>query len=171
MLHLLFPRLTARPKRGDGLFHWITAETRRPDWYVAGAVPDSVDARFAVLATLTALVLVRADALGDAGGEISVALTERFIEVMESEHREVGLGDPTLGRTVRKLVGSLSWRADLWRRSAVGGCDWRDAVRQSVYKDAPAEDAQSYADAALKEFWSKLERADLATLAEGRLNE
>ena len=45
----------------------------------------------------------------------SVALTERFIEVMEAEHREMGLGDPKLGRTVRKLVGSLARRIELWR--------------------------------------------------------
>ena len=45
----------------------------------------------------------------------SVALTERFIHVMESEHRELGLGDPTLGKTVRKLVGMLARRTQLWR--------------------------------------------------------
>ena len=44
-----------------------------------------------------------------------MALTERFIEVMESEHRELGLGDPTLGKTVRKLVGALARRTELWR--------------------------------------------------------
>ena len=54
---------------------------------------------------------------------------------MESEHRELGLGDPTLGKTVRKLVGSLAAP-----RRAVARCDrrstgWDEATRDSLYKD------------------------------------
>jgi len=168
MLHLLFPRLTARPKRGDELFHWVTAETRRPDWYVAGAVPDSVDARFAVLATLTALVLVRADALGDAGGEISVALTERFIDAMKDEHRQMGLGDPTLGKVVQKLVGALARRVELWR-GAVDG-DWVATTRDSVYgDDGPMPEALDFTAARLRALWSRLDAATIEAIASGEI--
>ena len=81
-------------------------------------MPDTIDGRFAVLATIIALVLVRLEREGEAGNAASVALTERFIHVMESEHRELGLGDPTLGKTVRKLVGMLARRTELWRGAA-----------------------------------------------------
>ena len=169
MLDFLFRRLTAEPSPGEALFSAATQEARRPSWYRDAGVPDTLDGRFAMLSTIVALILVRLERDGEQGDLVSVALTERFIEVMESEHRELGLGDPTLGKTVRKLVGSLSSRTDLWRRCAGGACDWRDAVRQSVYKDAPAVEAQGHADAALKEFWLKLERTDLATLDEGKI--
>ena len=99
MLRFLFPRLTAQPARGADLFAAVTDEARQRHWYVEGQVPDSLDGRFAVLATVTALVLVRLE--NDADGAASVALTERFVTVMEAEHRELGLGDPALGRTVR----------------------------------------------------------------------
>ena len=49
--------------------------------------------------------------------EAAVALTERFVAAMDSEHRELGLGDPSLGKKVRKLVGSLGRRVDLWREA------------------------------------------------------
>ena len=94
MLGFLFRRLTAEPPRGTALFDAVTAEARQPHWYVEGQVPDTLDGRFAVLATVTAWSLVRLERGGDAGNAASVALTERFIEVMESEHRELGLGDP-----------------------------------------------------------------------------
>ena len=74
-------------------------------------MPDTLDGRFAVLATVAALAHRPARAARRCRDALSVALTERFIEVMEAEHRELGLGDPTLGKTVRKLVGSLA-RAD-----------------------------------------------------------
>ena len=120
MLGFLFRGLTAAPARGTQLFDAVTAKARETHWYVEGTVPDTLDGRFAVLATLAALTIVRLEQLGDAGNAQSVALTERFIEVMESEHRELGLGDPTLGKTVRKLVGALARRTELWRSATAG---------------------------------------------------
>ena len=78
MLDFLFRRLTAEPPRGAALFESVTSIARQPHWYVEGAVPDSLDGRFAVLATVTALVLVRLEADGADGDAASVALTERF---------------------------------------------------------------------------------------------
>src|SRR5205814_4140658 len=104
------------PARGVALFDALTAEARESHWYVEGTVPDTLDGRFAVLATVVAMAIVRLEREGGSGIAASVALTERFVEVMESEHRELGLGDPTLGRTVRKLVGSLARRTELWRK-------------------------------------------------------
>jgi cytochrome b pre-mRNA-processing protein 3 len=167
MLRFLFRSLTAEPARGAELFAAVTAKAREPHWYVEGAVPDTIDGRFAVLATIAALVLVRLERFDEEGNGLSVALTERFIEVMESEHRELGLGDPKLGRTVRKLVGSLARRTDLWR-SAIDR-DWIEATRESLYKAGVAPDALGHSAQALRDIWSRIERIDLNQLAEGRL--
>jgi cytochrome b pre-mRNA-processing protein 3 len=165
MLGFLFRSLTAEPARGAALFAAVTAEARRPHWYVEGQVPDTIDGRFAVLATIAALVMVRVEQWRDEGNPLAVALTERFIEVMEVEHRELGLGDPTLGRTVRKLVGSLARRTDLWREVS----DWTEATRESLYKSAVSPDALDHSARELRETWAGLERVDPNQLAEGRL--
>ena len=151
------------------MFDAITATAREPHWYVEGAVPDTIDGRFAVLATITALVLVRFDQLGDAGTAASVAVTERFIEVMESEHRQLGLGDPTLGKTVRRLVGSLGRRNQLWRLAAVGERDWNEAALESLYKDAVSADALLHSAQWLAAFWTKIQCVDVEGLEAGRL--
>jgi cytochrome b pre-mRNA-processing protein 3 len=169
MLDFLFRRLTAEPLRGAALFDAVTSIARRPHWYVEGKVPDTLDGRFAVLSTITALVLVRLEADSAAGDEVSVALTERFIAVMESEHRELGLGDPTLGKRVRKLVGSLARRTDLWRSAANGGRDWTTAARDSLYQSGASADALQHSAAALKRLWSSLAAAGLAGIADGKL--
>ena len=169
MLGFLFRGLTAAAGEGARLFDAATAEARRTGWYVEGQVPDTVDGRFAVLATVTALALVRLEQLGDSANALSVALTERFIEVMEAEHRELGLGDPTLGKTVRKLVGSLGRRAELWRVTIATGDGWPEASRESLYKSAPADAALGDASAALRALWTRLARAELAALAAGRI--
>lgn len=173
MLGFLFRTLTAEPARGAKLFAAATEEARRRHWYVEGEVPDTLDRRFAMLATVIALILVRLEQGGEAGNLASVGLTERFIEVMESEHREFGLGDPKLGRTVRKLVGSLARRAELWRSVVAGQCDWNDAVHESLYKAEAAPNALAHAHAhagnALRTLWAELERKDLRDLMEGKL--
>jgi len=168
MLDNLFRRLTAQPVRGAALFSAATEEARQPHWFRESEVPDTIDGRFAMLATVTALILVRLEREGEAGNELSVALTERFIAVMESEHRELGLSDPTLGKTVRKLVGSLARRTALWR-TAVAAPDWSELTRESVYRSDPAEDAARHTSEALKALWSRLERTGPDALAEGRL--
>ena len=160
MLSYLFPRLT--PQRGAALFGAVTERARQPHWYVDGKVPDTLDGRFGVLATIVALVVVRLEQLGDEGEAASVALTERFVEAMETDHRELGLGDPTLGKTVRKLVGALARRVELWR-SALGG-DWQAAAAESLKGGDPQYCAQ-----ALQALWADLSKRDAAQLLEGRL--
>lgn len=167
MLDFLFRRLTAEPSRGTELFDSVTKSARAPHWYVDGAVPDTLDGRFAVLATLTALVLVRLEADGEEGDAVSVALTERFIAVMESEHRELGLGDPTLGKTVRRLVGSLARRTQLWRSATAGKSVWENATRKSLYKLGAGDDAAAYAAAALRHYWAAVQRRPLTDIERG----
>jgi cytochrome b pre-mRNA-processing protein 3 len=169
MLDFLFRRLTADPRRGAELFASVTRIARDPHWYVEGEVPDTLDGRFAVLATLTALALVRLEGEAESGNGLSVALTERFIDVMESEHRELGIGDPTLGRTVRKLVGSLSRRTDLWRSAASGEGDWPAATRESLYKAEVSPDALAHSARAVERLWSEFRGAALAHLEQGKL--
>jgi cytochrome b pre-mRNA-processing protein 3 len=166
MLSFLFRGLTAQPARGAALFDAVTAEARRRSWYVEGRVPDTLDGRFAVLAMVAALVLVRLEREGEAGNKASVALTERFVHVMESEHREFGLGDPTLGKTVRKLVAMLARRVELLREA---DGDWLEATRASLYKSAAEEDTVKHSAEMLRDFERRLGATPLAELEQGTI--
>jgi cytochrome b pre-mRNA-processing protein 3 len=169
MLKFLFRGLTAEPG-GAALFGALSAEARQPHWYVEGQVPDTLDGRFAMLATVIALTLVRLERDGDAANTVSVALTERFIEVMESEHRELGLGDPGLGRTVRKLVGMLANRTGLWRAASARERDWSDTTRECLYKGEVSQIALDHSAAALKKLTDRLASTPLATIEQGNIS-
>ena len=168
MLGFLFRGLTAEPARGAALFEALIAKARQVHWYLEGGVPDTLDGRFAILSTVTALTLVRLEGEGEHGNRTAVALTERFIEVMEGEHRELGLGDPSLGRTVRKLVGMLARRTELWRGACSGERDWSEATRESLYKVDVATGELQHSSAALKRFGQRLAEEKLANLEEGK---
>jgi cytochrome b pre-mRNA-processing protein 3 len=117
---------------------------------------------------MTALALVRLERDGDEGNRASVSLTERFVEVMESEHRELGLGDPTLGRVVRKLVGMLARRTELWRTAISGEADWKRGARESLYKGEVPEEALEHNAAAIRALWERLDRASLDRVGQGK---
>lgn len=169
MLGFLFRGLTARPSQGALLFDAVISQARQPHWYLEGKVPDTLDGRFAVLANLTALALVSLERRGEQANPLSVALTERFIEVMESEHRELGLGDPTLGKTVRKLVGMLGGRAELLRSAATGKMPWPEAAREGLYKGAADPKALRHSTAELQRLARRLDETELAELQQGRI--
>jgi cytochrome b pre-mRNA-processing protein 3 len=88
---------------------------------------------------------------------------------MDVEHREMGIGDPTLGKHVRKLVTALARRVELWRSVAEGGRGWTDAVASSVYRGEVATVAVEHSEAALRSLWQKLEATSDEALAQGRL--
>ena len=170
MLRFLFGRLTEEPRRGQALFDSAVAEARRTHWYLDGEVADSIDGRFAVLATICALAIVRLESGEGRGDAASAALTERFIETMDAEHRELGLNDPGLGRRIRKLVASLERRVDEWRDAVAGERDWNEAVISSLYRgEEPTDAALASASAALKSLWERLCDSGEERLAEGQL--
>ena len=145
-----------RPKGPDAgaLYGAVVAEARRPAWYREGAVPDSLDGRFAVLASLTALTILRLEDGDEEAVRHSVALTESFIADMDAQMREEGFGDPSLGKQVRSMVGALAARVDSWRKTRTDGVGWDEAVRFSVYRDSlpPAETAVTFSSEALRRF-------------------
>lgn len=169
MLRFLFPRLTPAQQRGQPLFDSAVAEARARHWYAEGAVPDTIDGRFAMLATVCALLTVRLEMLAEGGDERSAALTERFIEAMDAEHRQMGLNDPTLGKRVRKMVGSLARRVEAWRAATAGTDDWDEVARSSLYGTGTPQGAQAaYAAAQLRELWQRLESTSDGDVVEGK---
>ena len=122
-----------------------------------------------MLATVLALIMVRLERDEEAGDSASAALTERFIEAMTAEHREMGQGDPTLGRTVRKLVGALARRIAQWR-AAVPQAAWTDAARTSAYRESVASgEALAHTAMALRALWGRLDVTPFADVAAGKI--
>lgn len=169
MFRRLFPRLTDEPKRGQALFDAAVAEARGRHWFVEGAVEDSLEGRFGVLASVAALILVRLERGAD-GVDAGAALTERIIEALDAELRQMGIGDPALGKQVRAMVGALAARVEAARRTVAAESDWRDFAARCIHRGQPRPDgAVKHAASAALAWWRRLAAADDAALAEGRI--
>jgi cytochrome b pre-mRNA-processing protein 3 len=82
----------------------------------------------------------------------------------------MGLGDPTLGKQVRKLVGAVGKRVDRWRSTIGSDEPWTSEVQRSVYGEyeVPA-DALAHSESQLRVLWRRLNVTSIEELAEGRL--
>ena len=170
MLRKLFARLTPEVQPAAPLFKALTGEARRKHWYREGLVEDSVDGRFAMLATVLALATVRLEDGGPEARAHSAWLAERFVEAMDAEHRQMGLSDPALGKTVRRLVSALGNRSDIWREAVAGTAEWRDAAARSVYRGTPpSESALDHSAAGLRDLWEALLGAEDRALIDGHI--
>src|SRR3546814_12248968 len=110
------------------LYGAVVEYARAPRWYVEGGVEDSVDGRFDMLALVMTLVLLRLDSEGEPLRQAAVDLTERFIDDMDGQLRQIGIGDFVVGENVGKMMGALGGRMDRQERRG-GGKGWGSTCR------------------------------------------
>lgn len=156
----------SEPSIARPLYDQVVAKARSPHWYVAGGAADTMEWRFAVLATLLALTDVRLERGSDEARKASVGLAECFVEDMDSQLRQDGVGDPVMGKKVGSLVGALGGRVGAWRRAIDGEESWEQVATRSVYRDnVPSAAALDHAVTELKHYWQSLQgRSDEALI-------
>jgi cytochrome b pre-mRNA-processing protein 3 len=156
----------SEPNVAEPLYTQVVAKARNPHWYVEGRVPDTMEGRFAVLATLLALTDLRLEAGGDEARKASVGLAECFVHDMDSQLRQDGVGDPVMGKRVGSLVGALGGRVGAWRRAVDGTESWEAVASRSLYREkVPSDEALSHGLEELKRYWQALQgRSDEALI-------
>jgi cytochrome b pre-mRNA-processing protein 3 len=123
-----------------------------------------------MVAAVLALVLLRLEQDGEAAAAATTGLTELFIDDMEASLRELGIGDPTLGKKLGKLVGALGGRLGSFREGLEQGGDFEAAVARNVFRGAPASDAcVELVSDRLRAFHVALRQAALSDILAGRL--
>ena len=169
MLSRLFGERKERA-RLDPLYRAVVAAGRDPSWYREGRVPDSVDGRFDMIASILALLLIRLEREGDSARTESVLLTESFIDDMDSSLRQIGIGDFVVGKHVGRLMGALGGRLDAFRAALAGDGDLRESVRRNVFRDSPpSPEALDFVAAGLGRFHQGLESLSLEQMLGGAL--
>lgn len=119
----LFDRLLGR-KTDDRdevrpLWHRIVEIARQRHWYADDGVPDTLEGRFDMVTAVLAVVLLRMER-EEALIPGSVKLTELFVDDMDGQLREIGVGDLVVGKHMGKLMGLLGGRLGAFRAALAG---------------------------------------------------
>ncbi|WP_066799811.1 ubiquinol-cytochrome C chaperone family protein [Sphingomonas soli] len=166
----LLQRLFGAPDRGTApqLYDAVVALGRMPHWYEEGAVPDTIDGRFDMIAAVLSIVMLRLE--GDPQGvPQSTALAECFIQDMDGQLREIGIGDVVVGKHLGRMMGMLGGRLGAYRDGLAAG-SIRDALVRNVYRGAPPADAAlAHVERELLALREKLAAAPIAVLVAGEL--
>ncbi|MGZ5792670.1 MAG: ubiquinol-cytochrome C chaperone family protein [Croceibacterium sp.] len=105
--------------------------SREPEWYAGCGVADTVAGRFDMITAVLTLVVLRLERDGDCGSEAAL-LTELFVEDMDGQLRESGVGDIVVGKHVGKLMASLGGRIGAYRAAFGNQDSLEDALQRNV---------------------------------------
>ena len=94
-------------RRAGEIYGPIVASARQHTFFAAWGVPDTSEGRFEMLALHVALVMLRLGRAGPDGVRLSRAVAETFMTDMDDNMREIGIGDLTVPKKVKRAAAAL----------------------------------------------------------------
>lgn len=166
----LFNRSSGRDALAP-LYAAIVAEARNPYWYVEGGVADTIDGRFDMVAAILSIALVRLEREGDDGAAKAALLTETFVDDMDGQLRQQGIGDVVVGKHIGKMMSALGGRLTAYRDALTGAGDLPEALARNLYRGAPPTGAAlANATARLRDIADSVGAAPIDRLLSGGLS-
>lgn len=168
---MIFPlfRRAARPGTISALYGAIVAQARLPGFYRDYAVPDTVEGRFELIVLHLALALDRL-AEESALRALGQGVFDRFCQDMDCNLREMGVGDLTVPKQMRRIGGAFYSRAQAYREALAAADDTAlvDILTRNIYGGAPGQQAHRLATY-MREAVGQLKELDQAAVATGIL--
>ena len=150
------------------LYDAVVARARAPHWYLEGAVPDTLDGRFDMVAAVLAMVLLRLED-DPHGAEPIAQLTERFVDDMDAQVRQIGFGDMVVGKHVGKMMGALGGRISAFKAGLADG-ELAPAIARNIFRNPEADGAQVAAvEALFRACKGRIDAVPLPELLAGRI--
>lgn len=102
MLNRLF-RPTSAQLVGRALYASVVEQSRSPALYARLGAPDTVEGRFELYSLHVVLLLDRLTGEGAQAQETSQALFDTYVKSLDHALREMGVGDLSVGKKMRRL--------------------------------------------------------------------
>ncbi|WP_375291214.1 ubiquinol-cytochrome C chaperone family protein [Qipengyuania sp.] len=117
----------------EALWAALIAEARRPAWYAERGVADTVAGRFDMVTAVLALAMLRMEREPELA-VLTGPLTELFVEDMDGQLRQTGVGDLMVGKQIGKLMSTLGGRTGAMRKAIAqeGDAALAEAARRNI---------------------------------------
>jgi cytochrome b pre-mRNA-processing protein 3 len=151
------------------LYNAVVAAGRQPNWYINGKVADTLDGRFDMIAAMLSLVLLRLEADGGAHAAESARLTEIFVDDMDGQLREIGIGDVVVGKHIGRMMSALGGRLGAYRDALKEEEGLEDALERNLYRgEAPDRAALEWTARRLRAMHVAMKTMPIAALLDGQ---
>ena len=104
------------------LWHRVVEIAREKPWYTTLGIADTLPGRFDAITLVLVLVLLRMEAEPELNAP-SVHLTELFVDDMDGQLRESGVGDVVVGKHIGRQMSVLGGRLGALREAFAQGAD------------------------------------------------
>lgn len=160
------PRAALRP-----LWHRVVELAREREWYADCGVADTVEGRFDMITLVLSITLLRMEREPVLAEETAL-LTELFVEDMDGQLRQQGVGDHVVGKHVGKLMSTLGGRLGAYRSALAhdgeaGAPELAAVIRRNVGLAQP--DRAEAVAARTRTLFTRLERTPAEALRAGEI--
>lgn len=168
------PKGRARQKIARKLYVQCVDQSRVPAFYEAMGVPDTFNGRFELTALHTGMVVSRlADpAMGPDSAKLAQALFDDMFVNMDRTIREIGVGDLSVPRHIKRMMTALKGRAVTYQTAIAAGRDELiEALVRNLYGtvERPADVVLQNAATYVMNLQAKLAQQDFASFNAGMI--
>ena len=140
MLKRLF-RPNPAYEAGQALYRAAAAQARAPGFYAQASAPDTVEGRFELYMIHVILAAMRLRGHGGRAAETSQVMFDAFLRGLDDAMREMGVGDLSVGKKMRKLGEAFYGRAKRYSAAIDDPAELQALVRRTLYADVAGEPA------------------------------
>jgi cytochrome b pre-mRNA-processing protein 3 len=123
----------------DALYGAIVAQARSPGFYLIYGVPDTVEARFDMIVLHLVLLFRRLAREPEPARALAQAVFDRFCRDMDHNLREMGVGDLSVPKQMRRLGEAFYGRAEAYERAMSAPDQSRRILAAAIARNVFAE--------------------------------
>lgn len=167
-----FLRAPKHERTGYELYGAAVAAAREPYFYATLGVPDTLDGRFDLVGLHVFLVIRALNRQPAPGPDIAQAVFDAMFNDMDVNLREMGVGDMSIAKKVKKMWEAFHGRADAYAK-ALSGDDAAAlalALSRNVWRSAAPVPAAATLARIVRAQDAFLAAQEPAALASGRVS-
>lgn len=119
------------------LYNHLVQAARNPSLYKTYKVPDTLDGRFEAIVLHIALYMAAAEEQLEDSPNLIRELVSVFLKDMDRSLREIGIGDLSVGKEVKKMATAFYGRAEAYKKALHGKSQksMAAALKRNLYRD------------------------------------
>ncbi len=143
VLGKLIDRVLSGPDRREviaqRLYAALTAQARRPDFYLSCGVPDTIDGRFEMVALHAFLLFRRLKGHGEKAAAVAQSVYDVMFGDFDASVREMGAQDLGVGRRIKFMTEAMNGRFQAYEaglahiQSQGGQTELELALKRNLY--------------------------------------
>ena len=136
MIFSLFHKETNQEKAADSLYQSIVAQARKPEFYLDYQVEDSVTGRFEMIVLHAYMLFHRLRDEDQQARDLGQAVFDRFFKDMDHSLREIGIGDLSVPKKIKKMAQAFYGHVGAYDTSrAESDESFAAALTRNIYPD------------------------------------